>query len=178
MIHSSYFYIFLLGVLTLQACKPQSSNTGTDQSQTSSNSNTSGQAVWFDNFNEAQAQAIKENRPILVNFTDSDTCGLCGKLNANIFSTPIFTDWAASHVILLEIDFSAKNQLPQEYIEQHMAMARSLKVNTYPVVWVLSITHEPENDRFKVKPMGKIGYLETPEEFLGALSNLVRFSKK
>lgn len=172
---SSYTYIFVLVILTLQACKQQSSSDPVAKSQIESNSNAAGEAVWFDNFNDAQSQSIKDQKPILVNFTSSDTCGLCKKLDTDVFSSSIFTDWAARNVVLLQIDFSVKNELPQDYIEQHAAMARSLKVTSYPTTWILNITHEPENNRFKVKPMGKIGYQETPEKFIGAISNLFRF---
>lgn len=172
---SSYTYVFVLVILTLQACKEQSSNDPVAKSQIASSSNASGEAKWFNNFNDAQSQSIKDQKPILVNFTSSDTCGLCKKLDTDVFSSSIFKDWAARNVVLLQIDFSLANELPQENNEQHAAMARSLKVISYPTIWVLNITHEPENDRFKVKPMGKIGYQETPEQFLNAVSNLVRF---
>ncbi len=172
MIHSSYLYIILLGVLTLQSCKPQPSKDTITESQTTLNANASGNAVWFDNFNDAQAQSIKENKPILVNFTDSDTCGLCKQLKTNVFYTVVFNEWAKNSVVLLEIDFAGKNQLSQELNDQHTAMGRSLKVTSYPTTWVLAIAHEPENNRFKVKPMGNIGYHDTPEEFIGRLQVL------
>jgi thioredoxin-related protein len=171
-------YIILIGILTFQACKQQSSSDPVARSPIASNSNASGEAKWFNNFNDAQSQSIKDQKPILVNFTSNDTCGLCKKLDTDVFSSSIFTDWAARNVVLLQIDFSVKNDLPQDYIEQHAAMARSLKVTSYPTTWILNITHEPVNNRFKVKPMGKIGYQKTPEAFIGALGNLLGFSKK
>ena len=174
MIRSSYLFIILFGVLTLQACKQSPTNDSVAESQTPSNSDASANAVWFYNFNNAQAHSIKENKPIMVYFSDGDTCSLCKQLKTNVFSTPVFNEWAKKSVVLLELDLSTKNQLPQNFNEQHQAMARSLKVNDFPTIWILKITHEPENDRFKVKPLGKIGYQETPEKFIGLLQNLTR----
>jgi thioredoxin-related protein len=182
-----YVCYILLGMMSLHACK---SNVGdkeasvsdapasTNEALSSGESDVSASAVWLVNFNDAQAQAIKEQKPILVNFTAGDTCSMCEKLYTDVFSTPVFKEWAGKYLVLLEIDFSKKNQLPPSYEEQHEAMAGSLKVDSYPATWILNITHEPENNRFKVKPMGKIGYQETPEKFIGAIGNLLRFSQK
>jgi thioredoxin-related protein len=180
-------YSVLLGIFILCACNSNASDkeasvsdapASTTDALSSGNSEVSATAVWLVNFNDAQAQAIKEQKPILVNFTASDTCAMCEKLYTDVFSTPVFKEWAGKYLVLLEIDFSKKNQLPPSYEEQHEAMASSLKVDSYPATWILNITHEPENNRFKVKPMGKVGYQETPEKFIGAIGNLLRFSQK
>lgn len=174
MTHSSYLYIILLGMLMVQACKPGPSSEEVGQDQGIAKTKTIGDRGWLTDLNEAQAQSVKEQKPILVSFTASDTCRLCKALNANVFSSPTFKSWAEKSVVLLEVDMAQKNLLSENRDEQHLAMANSLKVNEYPTVWILKITHEPENDRFKVKPLGKIGYQETPEKFIGLLQNLTR----
>jgi len=156
-----FISFLLLGVLTLQACSGQPAD-GADKDR------------WLDNLNEAQTQSVKAQKPILVNFTDSDTCGLCKQLNTNVFSTPTFKAWAEKYVVLLEVDLSEKSGIPQNTKNQNAAMAQSLKVSSYPTVWILNIAHEPDNNRFKVKPVGTIGYQETPEKFIGLLQNLIR----
>ena len=163
MIQFRYVWFILLGMLTLHACSGQSAD--------SSASTTSKKGGWLVNVNEAQSQSIKENKPILVYFTNTDTCGLCKQMDTNVFSTPTFKDWAEQSVVLLKVDFS---KIPEGSNEQYSGMAHSLKVNEYPTTWILSITHEPENNRFKVKPIGKIAYQQTPEKFIGMLQNLVR----
>jgi thioredoxin-related protein len=161
MVQLRLVYIILLGLLTLQAC-------------TSQPTDGSGKDGWLDNLNEAQTQSVKVGKSILVSFTNSDTCGMCKQLETNVFSSPAFKAWAEKSVVLMEVDFSEKNPISQNSKNQNEAMAQSLKVTTFPTIWILNIDHEPENNRFKVKPIGTIGYQDTPEKFIGLLQNLIR----
>jgi protein disulfide-isomerase len=124
--------------------------------------------------NDAQAQSVKDQKPILVYFTSSDTCGLCKQLEADVFTSPLFQEWTEKKVVLFKVDVSTLDQLPAGSQEQNTAMARSLKVSTYPTFWMLSVTHEAENGRFKIKPIGYTGYQPSPEKLIGALQNFVR----
>lgn len=155
------FVFLILGLLTLQACTSQSSDDSVKKG-------------WLDNLNAAQTESVKANKPILISFTNSDTCGLCKQMDANVFSTPTFKTWAEKYVVLLEVDFANQDQLDENHKVQNAAMAQSLKVSSYPTTWILSIAHEPENNRFKVKPVGTVGYQATPEKFIGLLQNLIR----
>ena len=160
-----FMYFILLAILALQSCSPKSSD--------SSSTSVSPQS-WLTNLNEAYAQSVKVQKPVLVYFTSSDTCGLCEQLETDIFSTPMFKEWAEKKVVLFEVDASTLSQLPAGSQEQNTAMARSLKVSTYPTFWMLSVTHEVENGRFKIKPIGYTGYHPSPEKLIGALQNFVR----
>ena len=148
--------LVLIGIISLHSCTSQSA---------------SEKQGWLISLNEAQTQSIKENKPVLVYFTASDTCGLCKRMDTNVFATQTFKDWSEQSVVLLKVDFS---KIPEGSNEQYAGMAQSLKVNAYPTTWILNVTHEPNNNRFKVKPIGKIEYQETPEKFIGLLQNLVR----
>ena len=161
----TFIFFILLAILTLLACNPKSA----DSSTTSTSSQ-----LWLVNVNDAQAQSVKDQKPILVYFTSGDTCGLCEQLETDIFSTPMFKEWAEKKVVLFKVDFSTLDQLPPGSQEQNTAMARSLKVSTYPTFWMLSVTHEVENGRFKIKPIGYTGYHPSPEKLIGALQNFVR----
>ncbi|MCX8155667.1 MAG: thioredoxin family protein, partial [Verrucomicrobiae bacterium] len=50
---------------------------------------------WVTDFNAALNQAKKENKLLFINFTGSDWCGWCKKLDAEVFSTPEFKEFAA-----------------------------------------------------------------------------------
>jgi thioredoxin-related protein len=165
-----YLYIILVVTLSLQACNSQPS----DGANTTSSAENSENGVWLYNLNEAQAQSVKRQKSILVYFTNSDTCSLCTQQETNVFATPVFKTWAEKNVVLLEVDFSTQNEHFENNREQYSGMAQSLKVSTYPTTWILSITHEPDNNRFKVKPIGTIAYQNTPEKYIGMLQNLVR----
>src|SRR5262245_5687193 len=49
---------------------------------------------WLDDFEKAKAQAKAENKKILLDFTGSDWCGWCKKLDAEVFSQSEFRDYA------------------------------------------------------------------------------------
>ena len=161
----------LITILSLHACSGKPSDS---PATTTDNSTTKANVGWFDSMNDAYAQSMKDHKPILAYFTSSDTCGLCQQLETNVLSTPVFKTWAEQNVVLLKIDFSKHDQLQDGNQEQNTGMAQYLKVTGYPTIWILNVTHEAENDRFKVKPIGKVPIEQSPEKFIGMLQNFVR----
>lgn len=170
-----YLFIILIATWSLQACNNQPAEGSGSASDTNAFSgSTTDKGGWLSSLNEAQEQSVKRQKSILIYFTDSDTCRLCTQLETNVFDTPTFETWAEKNVVLLKIDISTNDQLPENNRAQNTALAQSLKVANYPTSWILNITHEPENNRFKVKPVGTIAYQDTPEKYIGMLQNLVR----
>ena len=50
---------------------------------------------------DAQAQAKKESKLVLLNFTGSDWCPACKKLDAEVFSKKEFSDYAKKNLVLV-----------------------------------------------------------------------------
>src|SRR6266700_6711884 len=66
---------------------------------------------WLTDLPKAQAQAKKENKLVMLDFTGSDWCGWCIKLNKEVFSKPEFAEYAKKSLVLVEVDFPrAKEQ--------------------------------------------------------------------
>ena len=177
------FSFVFAGLVSIMACAKQPANTDTSKQESTPSANhvlpppaayASDKEGWLVNIEEAYAQSEKENKPILANFTGSDWCGWCKRLDQDVFSTPKFKEWAKKNVVLLEVDFPKRKTIPEKNKEQNAAMASSLKINAYPTVWILDVEREPMNNRFKVNPIGKTGYVKSPEEFIGALSSIMR----
>ena len=166
-----YISLLLITILSLHACSGKPSDSPAATTDASSGKTNAG---WLFNMNDAYTQSMKDHKPILAYFTSSDTCGLCQQLETNVLSTPVFKTWAEQNVVLLKIDFSKHDQLQDGNQEQNTGMAQYLKVTSYPTVWMLSVTHEAENGRFKIKPIGRVGYEQTPEKFVGMLQNFVK----
>jgi disulfide reductase len=83
---------------------------------TGCNSSSSSSAVaadlnWLTNLPKAQAQAKAENKLVLMDFTGSDWCIWCKKLDADTFSKLEFADYAKTNLVLVEVDFP--NNKPQ-----------------------------------------------------------------
>src|SRR5579862_3156561 len=64
---------------------------------------------WLTSLPKAQALAQKDQRLILLDFTGSDWCPWCMKLEAEVFSRPEFLKYARKSLVLVRVDF------PKEY---------------------------------------------------------------
>ena len=80
---------------------------------------------WRSDFKEAQSEAIKTKRHILLNFSGSDWCGPCIRLRKDIFDSQQFMNFADSNLVLVNADFprSAKNKQDKELVKQNEALA-------------------------------------------------------
>jgi protein disulfide-isomerase len=91
---------------------------------------------WFTDLDEAKAVAVKENKPLLVDFTGSDWCGFCIKLHAEVFDKPEFEVFAKNYV-LVELDFPNKKPQPAEEKAKNKAAQAKFGVSGFPTVLLL-----------------------------------------
>ena len=61
---------------------------------------------WTSDFTAAKAEAKKTGRPILADFTGSDWCGWCIKLEREVFSQKAFQQYAKDNQVLFQADCS------------------------------------------------------------------------
>jgi thiol:disulfide interchange protein len=122
-------------------------------------------AEWLTNLDQAMATAKHQNKPILIDFTGSDWCPWCVKLKQEVFDTPEFQSWAASNVILLEIDFPRNT--PQDPATQaaNQALARKLGVDGFPTV-VLFTPEGMEKGRLGYQRGGAKAFIRSAELIL------------
>ncbi|MEM9226600.1 MAG: thioredoxin family protein [Verrucomicrobiota bacterium] len=97
-----------------------------------------GDAAWGDNFEAAVEKAKEENKPILMDFTGSDWCGWCVRLDKEVFSQSAFKDYAADNLVLMEIDFPRDKILTDKVKEQNNALKRKYGIRGYPTLILLS----------------------------------------
>src|SRR6266568_8131270 len=69
---------------------------------------------WLTDLPKAQAQAKKENKLVMLDFTGSDWCGFCIKLNKEVLSKPEFAEYAKKNLVLVEVDFPRRKALSAE----------------------------------------------------------------
>jgi protein disulfide-isomerase len=96
------------------------------------------QQHWLTNLPQAMAQAQKENKTVLLDFTGSDWCGWCIKFKKEALDTPEFTEYAAKNLILVELDFPRKVQQSETLKKDNKAVAEHYKVTGYPTFVVLN----------------------------------------
>lgn len=92
------------------------------------------ETVWLTSWDEASAQSKKSGKPILMDFTGSDWCGWCMKLEAEVFETSTFKDWATKNVVLLKLDFPNDIEQPPALVAQNQGLARRFGVRGYPTI--------------------------------------------
>src|SRR3954465_4955013 len=93
---------------------------------------------WGENYEKALEQAKAENKLVLMDFTGSDWCGWCIKLNKEVFSTPEFAEYAKKNLVLVEVDFPNKKPQSAELKKANEALQEKYKIEGYPTVIVLN----------------------------------------
>jgi thioredoxin-related protein len=93
--------------------------------------------TWLTDFAAAKQQATGENKKMLLDFTGSDWCYFCKKLDAEVLDTPAFRDFAKDYV-LVRVDFPHSHELPPDLKEQNKALAQQYRINGFPTLVELS----------------------------------------
>lgn len=123
----------------------------------------SGAVGWETDFARASAEAKRKGSFLLLDFSGSDWCGWCKKLEKEVFNTPEFKNFAAHNLVCVLVDFPRRRKLVRSVREQNAGLAEKYHVRGYPTVILLS----PEGEM-----VGKTGYKEG-----GARSYVERLEK-
>jgi protein disulfide-isomerase len=94
--------------------------------------------AWMTDFEAAQAKASAEQKPMLLDFTGSDWCGWCIKLDKEVFSRDAFRDYAADALVLVELDFPRGKPQTDEVKAQNEALAEKYGIRGFPTIVLLS----------------------------------------
>jgi protein disulfide-isomerase len=93
---------------------------------------------WLHDYNKAQEQAKANHKLLFLNFTGSDWCGWCIKLDKDIFSKPQFKNYAHDNLVLVELDFPRRKSQPTEERKQNVQLAQHYEVLGFPTIVVLN----------------------------------------
>lgn len=122
------------------------------------------QLVWHTSLPEANDLSQASKKPIFAFFTGSDWCGWCKKLQNDVFSKPEFISWAQKNVILLELDYPRRKQLPPELAEQNNGLQQAMGIRGFPTIWILFVTKDEATNNFNLSPVGgPLGYPQGAE---------------
>ena len=123
-----------------------------------------GKPGWLTDIKQAKERASADKKLILVDFTGSDWCGWCIKLDRKVFSKPEFKEYSDKNLVLLEVDFPKRKELPAAQKAHNMELAEKYGVQGFPTIIVL-------NGEGKV--VGELGYMPGgPSAFLAELDKL------
>lgn len=119
---------------------------------------------WGTDYKKAVSQAKSEKKLVLLDFTGSDWCGWCMKLDKEIFSTQAFKDYAGKNLVLVELDFPKSKSQEADVKKQNEELAAKYEVQGFPTIVVLDD---------KGNQVGQLGYMEGgPEAFIAELEKL------
>ena len=138
---------------------------------TAQDSYTAEQEGWLVNIEKAYEESQKTGKPVMANFTGSDWCGWCKRLSAAVFVKPEFKKWADQNVVLLELDFPRRKQLPENIRQQNYSLQQQFSVRGYPTIWVFDI--DKKDGQYNITPIGKTGYRPTVEEFTAGVDQML-----
>ncbi len=118
---------------------------------------------WLTDLPKAQAQAKKENKLVMLDFTGSDWCGWCIKLNKDVFSKPEFAKYAKENLVLVEVDFPRRKQQTADVKKANQALQEKYGIQGYPTIVVLDADG---------KKVGDLGYMDSPKPFIEKLDGM------
>ena len=121
---------------------------------------TAAELNWLTDLSAAQAQAKKEKKMLMLDFTGSDWCSWCTKLKKEVFDTKEFADYAKENLVLVEVDFPRKKKLDAAQQKANEALMEKYKVKGFPTLVVLNADGQQ---------VGELGYESSPKPFIAKL---------
>ena len=117
---------------------------------------------WTSDAKAALETAKKDKKLVLMDFTGSDWCGWCIKLNKDVFSQKEFKDYASTNLVLLELDFPNEKKLSDAVKKQNEELKKKHEVSGFPT---LVLTDADGKVLWK-----QVGYLQGgPKAFIEAI---------
>lgn len=105
---------------------------------------------WLHDYEAAKKQAKEENKPILINFTGTDWCGWCIKIEKEIFANEEFKAYAKENLVLMEVDFPKKKKQSEELKAQNKKLDKEFKIEGYPTIFLI----DAEGKKLSEKDLG------------------------
>jgi thioredoxin-related protein len=120
---------------------------------------------WETDFAKASELAKKEGKHMLLDFSGSDWCGWCIKLDKEVFKKTEFKEYAKQNLVLVMLDFPHSKPQSKKLKEQNKELAQKYEIKGYPSVIILS----PEGEM-----VGKTGYQPGgPEKYVEHLKTMI-----
>lgn len=124
-----------------------------------------GDVGWLTDAEAAMAKARNEDKLLVMNFTGSDWCIWCKRLDGEVFSKEDFSKYADENLVLLKLDFPRKGNQSDAEKAQNEALAEKYEIRGFPTVVVLN----PDGSK-----AGQLGYVRGgPDAWLAALQSAV-----
>ena len=131
---------------------------------------TAAELTWHTDMAKALKTAQTEKKAVLVDFTGSDWCEFCIKLDNEVFATKEFAEFAAKNLVLVKADFPRKTKLAPELQKANEALRDQYAkpFQGYPTIVLVSAAG---------KKLGEtVGYApgSGPKAYIKELTNILK----
>ena len=92
---------------------------------------------WQTDYNQAAQQAAQQHKYILLDFTGSDWCPWCIKMDKEVFNQSQFSDFALKNLVLVKLDFPRKTAQSSAEKSQNQELAAKFGVEGFPTYILL-----------------------------------------
>lgn len=89
-------------------------------------------ADWETDFGKASTNASKSGTYMLLDFSGSDWCGWCMKLDKEVFSKPDFKSFAKTNLVCVLVDFPQQKRQSKKLKDQNAELAKKYGIRSYP----------------------------------------------
>ena len=119
---------------------------------------------WTTDLPAAQKKAKEEKKLVLMDFTGSDWCGWCIKLNKEVFDTKEFADYAKDNLVMVEVDFPNKKKQSTELKRANQALKEKYGADGFPTIVVLDSEGKEVWKKIGYMPGGPKAWIAKLEE--------------
>lgn len=112
------------------------------------------------------AAAKRQGRRVLVDFTGSDWCVWCKRLEGEVFESPEFQRWAGERFVLLRLDYPQRTPQSPLLKRQNQELLAKYQIQEYPTVLFLD-ADGTEVGRTGYVPGGPTAWLSEARKVLG-----------
>jgi thioredoxin-related protein len=99
---------------------------------------------WSHDFEAAKKQAASEKKDLLMDFTGSDWCGWCIKLNEEVFSKNPFKTGTKDKFVLVELDYPQDDsKLSEETKKQNAGLKDTYAIQGFPTIMLCDASGKP-----------------------------------
>jgi len=125
---------------------------------------------WETDFGKASTNALKSGSYMMLDFSGSDWCGWCMKLDKEVFSKGEFKSFAKTNLVCVLVDFPREKHQSKKLKDQNAELAKKYGIRGYPTVIILS----PKGDL-----VGQTGYQEGgAKKYVNDLKGMIEEFKK
>lgn len=123
---------------------------------------------WSSDYEASKKLAAETKKDLLIDFTGSDWCGWCIKLNDEVFKHEPFKAGVKDSFVLVELDYpNDKSKLSEATIKQNEELGKKYSVQGYPTILLCDSEGKPYAST-GYQPGGPEKYVEHLNELRGA----------